>query len=143
MASTSPPSRATPATSAPQPSTPQPPAPSTLDILPLLTTLLTNLQESSQNPTQSATSASPTDPNFTAPITPKDIVALTDGMKAKIREARAQIARLPDMDVSLDEQEQEIRDLEERIRRQRKELERLKGIGGRAVDDGNKMSVET
>ena len=50
-------------------------------------------------------------------------------MKQKLREARAQVAKLPDMEMGLEEQEEIIKELEEKIAAQRKELERLRGLG--------------
>lgn len=72
----------------------------------------------------------------TTPLTTKDIPAATDGLKHRLQKTRAQVALLPDMDRSIEEQEEEIRELEEKIKEQRRVLEQLKAIGS-----GEKMEI--
>ncbi|KAF5024915.1 hypothetical protein F66182_2999 [Fusarium sp. NRRL 66182] len=56
----------------------------------------------------------------------KDVPTATDGLKHKVQRARAQVRELPDMDRSIAEQNEEIRDLENRIEKQRALLQRLR-----------------
>jgi len=56
----------------------------------------------------------------------KDVPGATDGLKHKLQRARAQVRELPDMDRSITEQNDEIRDLENRIEKQRALLQRLR-----------------
>lgn len=67
----------------------------------------------------------------TTPLTTKDVPAATDGLKHRLQKTKAQVALLPDMDRSIEEQEKEIGDLEEKIKEQRRVLEQLKAIGSR------------
>ena len=121
-------------------STPQPAAYSlpagltadSIDTLPILSSLLSRLQ----NPAAASTSGSPppaASPSQvaagTGPLTIKDIPTATDGLKHKIQKARAQIRELPDMDRSIGEQEEEMRELEAKIAKQMEVLEGLKDVG--------------
>lgn len=56
----------------------------------------------------------------------KEVPGATDGLKHKLQRARAQVRALPDMDRTIGEQTEEIRDLETRIRTQRALLQRLR-----------------
>ena len=56
----------------------------------------------------------------------------TDEIKHKLQKARMQVKDLPDMDRSIQEQEEEIAELEDKIRRQREVLESLRDVGVRA-----------
>lgn len=66
-------------------------------------------------------------------------------MKHKIQKARAQVTQLPDMQRTIGEQEDEIKELEERIRNQRSVLENLKDVGLKAktekVEGGDAMQT--
>jgi len=66
------------------------------------------------------------------PLTTKDIPAETDELKAGLKRARIQVAGLPDMERSVEEQEVEIQELESKIREQRRVLEGLKAMGADA-----------
>ena len=102
-----------------------------LDTLPILSSLLSRLQ----NPAAALTSGSPSAASpsqlaaGTGPLTIKDIPTATDGLKHKIQKARAQVKELPDMDRSIKDQEEEIRELEAKIARQREVLEGLRDVG--------------
>ena len=68
-------------------------------------------------------------------LTLKDIPTATDELKHKLRKARVQVKELPDVQRSIAEQELEIRELEERIREQRRVLEGLRDMGMAARRD--------
>jgi hypothetical protein len=112
----------------------------TVDTLPVLSAVLSRLQNLSAPPT--ATSASPPTPspsqaaNGTGPLTIKDIPTATDQLKHKLQKARVQVKELPDIDRSIAEQEEEIRELEERIAKQRDVLETLRLAGVAAARSG-------
>lgn len=120
-------------------STPQPPpytlppnlTADSLDTLPVLSSLLTRLQTpSSTSGSPPAAAATPSQlASGTGPLTIKDIPTATDGLKHKIQKARAQVKELPDMDRSIRDQEEEIRELELKILRQREVLEGLRDVG--------------
>lgn len=61
----------------------------------------------------------------------KDVPAATDHIKHKLQKARTQVRALPDMDRSMAEQEDEMAELEERIRLQREVLGKLRSGGVR------------
>ncbi|KIN00844.1 hypothetical protein OIDMADRAFT_93422, partial [Oidiodendron maius Zn] len=104
-----------------------------VDTLPVLSAVLARLQNLSTPTT--ASSASPPTPSpsqavsGTGPLTIKDIPAATDQLKHKLQRARAQVKELPDIDRSITEQQEEIRELEERIAKQRDVLEKLRQAG--------------
>jgi len=116
--SQSPPSRSTPVINV-QPQI-QPPNPSFLDVIPALAILLSRLDSWSG-------------PRFRDPINPhttiatKDLPAEADDIKIKLQKARDQILQLPDIESSIEEQEEKIGELDDKIRAQMEVLERLKG----------------
>lgn len=134
-------------------------SPDALDILTELTGILTRLRTAIQTSgstggitgstpagtgpvaTPNALGASPS-----APLSLKDVPAQTDALKHKVQRARAQMRTLPDMDRSTAEQEEEIRELEDRIRMQREVLDRLREAGVRFGHEeggkGDKMETE-
>lgn len=63
-----------------------------------------------------------------APLAPKDFQREVLEVKARIRAALREVAKLPDVGRSTGEQEEEIRELEERIRRQREMLSNLANV---------------
>lgn len=87
------------------------PSPSTFDIIPALYTLLSRLL-----PT--ATSNDP-------PLEPQHLAVEASTVKIKLQKALAAVEALPDMDRTLEQQELEIQELEERITRQRQMLATL------------------
>ena len=73
----------------------------------------------------------------------KDVPGATDGLKHKLQRARAQVAALPDMQLSLAQQRDEMRRLEDTIALQRGLLERLRDGGVRfGKDDGAGEKME-
>ena len=91
--------------------------PSTFDILPQLHALLSRLLPDS--------TLDPSAP----PLDPQNIASEASALKLRLQKAQAAVEALPDMDRSVEEQAGQIRELEERIRRQR---EVLAGIKARA-----------
>jgi small-conductance mechanosensitive channel len=114
----------------------------TVDTLPVLSAVLSRLQNLSTPPTTAAASPPTPSPSLLAtgsgPLTIKDIPAATDQLKHKLQRARAQVLALPDIDRTIADQELEIRELEARIASQRAVLESLaragKASGGRSTD---------
>lgn len=119
-------SASTPGRSTPTVPPPQPPAPASLDILPALLLLISRLD----------TAPTPIDPNphnpsrpdlpAPGPIPTKDLPTMTDNVKSQLQKARRQILQLPDMDVSVAEQEAELRELDAKIEAQKRMLESLR-----------------
>jgi small-conductance mechanosensitive channel len=105
-----------------------------IDVLPVLSSLLSRLQVP-QNQTSASTAGSPPGPTSSAtpsqlasgttPLTIKDIPAATDQVKHRLQRARVSVKELPDLDRSLAEQEEEIRELKEKIQRQKDVLKNL------------------
>lgn len=111
----------------------------TVDTLPVLSAVLSRLHNlstpsSALPPTPSPTQAA----NGTGPLTIKDIPAATDQLKHKLQRARAQVKELPDIERSTAEQDEEIRELEERIVKQRDVLEKLRQAGVAAARGGQR-----
>lgn len=76
------------------------------------------------------------------PITTKDIPAATDSLKHGLQKARALVKELPDMHRTVEEQEEDIRELEAKIKAQRKVLMDLKNVG-LGVERERKSRMET
>lgn len=107
------------------------------------TQTLTQTQLTSSPSFTTTTSGAHSQDKFpTTPLTTKDIPSATDGLKHRLQKARAQVAVLPDIHRGLEEQEQEIKELEDRIREQRAVLERLKRMGA-AQDTEEKMDIDS
>ncbi|KAF9872785.1 hypothetical protein CkaCkLH20_09648 [Colletotrichum karsti] len=134
-------------------------SPDALDTLTELTGILTRLRTAIQTSgtTGGITGSTPagTGPGATpnplgaspnAPLSLKDVPPQTDALKHKLQRARVQMRALPDMDRSTAEQEEEIRELEERIAMQREVLDRLREAGVRFGHEeggkGDKMETE-
>jgi small-conductance mechanosensitive channel len=102
-----------------------------IDTLPVLSALLSRLQNPSNTSSTAASppAASPSQIASGSVLTIKDIATATDELKHKLQKARVQVKELPDMQRSVPEQEQEIRELQERIRKQREVLEGLRDVG--------------
>ena len=139
--------------SAPQ-SQPQPPSsqlqlpsPQTFDILPALHELLARIDHGSIAPTTDPVTGIPDQMQFDAegdlgalytelqPLEPKDLPTEVLQIKAKIRRAVKELEKLPDMERTVEEQNEEIEELEERIRRQKEMIRRL-GELARGVQGG-------
>lgn len=121
------------------------PPPQIFDILPALHELLARIErapgpESTDPSLQSSTSTPFNESEDIGahyqdqpPLEPKDLPTEVLAIKSKIRKALKEIEKLPDMEWSVEEQEEEIRELEERIARQKAMLgkfgEMAKGTG--------------
>jgi hypothetical protein len=98
-----------------------------VDTLPVLSAVLSRLQNLSTLPTASPPTPSPTQAaSGTGPLTIKDVPVATDQLKHQLQRARAQVKELPDIERSIAEQDEEIRELEERIAKQRDVLETMR-----------------
>ncbi|KAF3805631.1 hypothetical protein GCG54_00005670 [Colletotrichum gloeosporioides] len=134
-------------------------SPDALDTLTELTGILTRLRTAIQTsgaaggitgatPAASGPGATPNtlgaSPN--TPLSLKDVPAQTDALKHKLQRARVQMRALPDMERTTAEQEDEIKELEERITMQREVLDRLREAGVKFGHDegggGDKMETE-
>ncbi|SMR60415.1 unnamed protein product [Zymoseptoria tritici ST99CH_1E4] len=111
------------------------PPPGTFDILPTLHELLSRvaLQQTDPNLQTANSNLSDSVPEGTSyiglsPLAPKDLPTAVLEVKAKIRAALRAVEGLPDVERSLEEQDEEIAELEERIRRQRIVLSGLQDV---------------
>jgi RNA polymerase II transcription mediator complex subunit 9 len=119
-------------TSTPSDQPPFPP-PQTFDILPQIYDLVSRLPSSLPPSTTSTTPQLP----ISDRLDPKDLPTAALPIKHKIQKARAAVSALPDVDRTIEEQEDEIRELEERIEKSRgmvAELKRRAGAGKREVE---------
>ncbi len=105
----------TPSTST---STPAFPPPQSFDILPQIYDLVSRLPHVSLVP-QSSTSTNTSHPSITDPLDPKDLPQAAVPIKLKIQKAKAAVSALPDVERTIEEQEDEIQELQGRIGRLR------------------------
>ena len=114
------------------------PQPQIFDILPTLHELLSRIERappstSSQLPDHDSTNTNNNEIGAhyqdQAPLEPKELPTEVLAIKAKIRKALREVERLPDMEWSVEEQEEEITELEERIERQKEVVGRLGSMG--------------
>lgn len=126
------------------PSHPPLPAPHNFDILPPLHMLLSRLEPSLNTYTPDPTSASQPPDSTTSSVTGssslpggglnyKDAAVAASFLKTRIRRTLAELAKLEDMERTVEEQEVEIRELERKVRGQREMLARLGGEAGRVM----------
>ncbi|KAI5204205.1 hypothetical protein E4T39_03781 [Aureobasidium subglaciale] len=118
------------------------PPPQTFDILPPLHALLSRLEPSLNVYTPDTSTALPPGTSAHTPIASasalpssapqqleyKDAAVAAQFLKSRIRKALAELGGLADMQRGVEEQEEEIRGLEEKIKRQRDVLARLAGL---------------
>ncbi|KAK6357331.1 hypothetical protein TWF718_001645 [Orbilia javanica] len=97
------------------------PPPETFDFIPQTYDLLVRLlpQNSSTSPPTQTT---------LPPIEPKDVDSEGSRIRAKVRGARATLNELPDIKRSIQQQEEEMNALEEKIRKQREVLGRIREL---------------
>ncbi|KAL5614971.1 uncharacterized protein BROUX77_000808 [Berkeleyomyces rouxiae] len=81
------------------------------------------------------------DPDASKPILAKDLPTATDPLKHKLKKARTQVLLLPDMNRTIEDQEEEIVDLEKRIRQQQQILEKLKAGGVDIVSESQQSDA--
>jgi hypothetical protein len=109
-----------------QPEPAQLPPPQTFDILPPLHELLARIDHASNDPMHAVTSE---DDVVTyselQPLEPKDLPNEVIAIKSKIRKALRELEKLPDMDRDVEEQEAEIKKLEQKAARQKEVLQKL------------------
>lgn len=115
-------------------SQPQLPPPQTFDILPPLHEILARIDHAPNDPIQAATG----DGDVVSyadlqPLEPKDLPNEVIAVKSKIRKALRELERLPDMDRSVEEQEEEIRMLEEKAAKQKEVLKKLGEVAGQKM----------
>ncbi|EPS44706.1 hypothetical protein H072_1297 [Dactylellina haptotyla CBS 200.50] len=108
------------------PSPPSFPPPETFDFIPNTHDLLLRLLPPNSPPGQSS------QVNL-APLEPKDVDNEASRIRIKIQKARAILNDLPDITRSIDQQEEEVKALEEKIRKQREVLGRIRDL--KAVKD--------
>lgn len=119
------------------------PQPQTFDILPALHELLARIDHTA---TEAGTITDHADTSESsgdigalytdlAPLEPKDLPTEVLQIKAKIRNALKELQKLPDMERSIEEQQVEVEELEDRIARQRAMIRKLgevaKGVADR------------
>lgn len=104
------------------------PPPQAFDILPPLHELLARIDHTPNDPIQVAAASGEDDTVSYAdlqPLEPKDLPNEVIVIKGKIRKALRELEKLPDMDRTVEEQEEEIKMLEEKAEKQREVLKRL------------------
>lgn len=116
-------------------------SPDQLDITTELSSLLSRLRTPVNLPgtSSSTTGQTPAAPTPSQPsqsqsagdISLRDFPASTDHLRLKLQGAKAAVLALPDMDKSIAEQEKEIQELEDKIRKQREQLAALKEKGNK------------
>ena len=117
------------------------PPPQTFDILPALHELLARIDHTTTS--TDLTNQDPIDPSDIGalyselqPLEPKDLPTEILEIKRKIRRALKDLEQLPDMERSVEEQNEEIEALEGRIARQREIVARL-GLLAREISAKN------
>jgi len=93
------------------------PSPTTFDILPPLHELLSRLVANDPEASLTAEPSSPTYQNL-EPLAMHQLAGEASGIRSRIRRARAAVEALPDVDRTVEEQEEEIKLLQERITKQ-------------------------
>lgn len=79
-------------------------------------------------------------------LDPKDVAHESSRIRLKMERARIMVSELPDVDRSLDEQKKEIRELEEKIERQRnimRAVSRMEVVTEVVQRRGEKMEVDS
>lgn len=117
----------------PQPSATPLPPPATFDFLPDLHRLLSRLLAvSTQGPPPTSTPGLPADDD--GPLELKNLAGEAQKLRNKIQRAQRAVMALPDIDRTIEDQEDEIKDLEERIAGLKSALQRL-GQPSKPVED--------
>ncbi|POS86503.1 hypothetical protein EPUL_001141 [Erysiphe pulchra] len=110
-------------------------SPYSIDTIPVLSSLLSRLQTSPlttsiSTPGITRSAASPSQLLVgTGPLTDKDITLATDILRFQLQKARIQIGKFPDMHRSIEEQELEIKELENKILKQKETMLQLQQFG--------------
>ena len=116
-------------------SIPRLPPSSTFDILPPLHTLLVRLLLPPAN--APAGFGSPPPSQNEQPISPKDLASAASAVTAKLQKARVAVSAIEGIEVSIEEQEKIIRELEEELDRGKRVLADLGDACRRATQDSN------
>ena len=102
------------------------PPPQTFDILPPLQEILARIDHAPTDPMQAATvDADAISYAELQPLEPRDLPHEVLAIKNKIRKALRELEKLPDMDRDVEQQEAEIKMLEEKAVKQREVLRKL------------------
>lgn len=109
----------------PQPSTPSLPPPSAFDVLPDLHKILSRLLQASPAAPNPGGAATPGQPQADGPLEIEQVSSATAEVKVKLHRAQKAVMALPDIDRTLEDQQDEIAYLEERIETLRASLRRL------------------
>ncbi|KAF3926455.1 hypothetical protein AA313_de0206872 [Arthrobotrys entomopaga] len=107
------------------PSLPSFPPPETFDFIPNTHDLLLRLLP--PNAAAATAHSPPTQVNH-PPLEPKDVDAEASRIRIKIQKARTILNDLPDISRSIEQQEEEVKALEEKITRQREVLGRIREL---------------
>ncbi|EKD15083.1 uncharacterized protein L3040_003716 [Drepanopeziza brunnea f. sp. 'multigermtubi'] len=110
--------------------------PDSIDTLTVLSSILSRVDLTSKNPTASTAgsppAATPSQPPADldhGPLTVRDLPAATDGLKHNLQKAKVLLKQLPDLERSIKEQEDEMRDLEAKVGEQKAVLAQLVEVG--------------
>lgn len=110
-------------------------SPNSIDTISALSSLLSRFQASPlttsiSTPGITRTAASPSQLLAgSGPLTDKDITLATDILRFQLQKARIQIGKFPDMYRSIEEQELEIKELENKILKQKETILQLQKFG--------------
>lgn len=126
-----------PSASHPLPTTPQAvrvPAPQLFDVLPQLHEILARVDHASAAGEPEHGEPDDVGARYTdqQPLDPKDLPTAILPLKAQIRKALRELEKLPGMDRTVHEQDEEIAELEERRRRQEEMMKQM-GATGKAM----------
>lgn len=136
---------------------------SNLDIIPVLTSILSRVQPPTRNtsstplhqtgatpsgsasftsqPASTHLSHSQLRPDATSQLSIKEVPSATDGLKYRLQRARIEVTKLPGIDLGIPEQEEEIKMWEEKIRKQREQLENLRNLSEKMIGGGSETDV--
>lgn len=64
----------------------------------------------------------------------KEVPSATDGLKYRLQRARIEVGKLPGIDMTIAEQEEEMKMLGEKIKKQREQLDYLRKLAKKMVD---------
>ncbi|KAF1993290.1 hypothetical protein P154DRAFT_82017 [Amniculicola lignicola CBS 123094] len=120
----------------PQP-TPALPSPATFDVLPDLHKLLSRLISTSAQPP--APTPTPSQPSGDGPLEIQNLVTAATELKMKIKRARNAVQALPGIERTCEDQDEEMRELEERIRALKEVLGKM-GTVNRGRDEDQTMT---
>jgi RNA polymerase II transcription mediator complex subunit 9 len=100
-------------------------SPALFDIIPATERLLSRLLLPSGDTSATGSAAADSEPEYKRPLDISQLDAAANPIRVKFAKLRQLIPRLPDIERTVEEQEDEIRDLEERIEKQKEMLRDL------------------